>query len=125
MLKKVNLFVDFEVGVFPFGFVDNLKCYGPFIVVSVLVSCLSGSVSPLDTAFAENGVLHIQVMTARMFRSWTYFVWYKAKTLCNRVHISVICDGSAYLAVVFWVSSGRLVSLVFLLSLHTFQHDCI
>jgi len=55
-LKKVNLFVNLEVVVFPFGCVDSLKCYGPFIVVSVLVSCLFGSVSLLDTAFAENGV---------------------------------------------------------------------
>lgn len=81
VLKKVNLFVNVEVGVFPFGSVDNLKRYGPFIVVSVPVSCLFGSVSFLDTAFAGNGVLYIQVMTARMFRSWTYFVWDKAKTL--------------------------------------------
>jgi len=56
VLKKVNLFVNLEVVVFPFGSVDSLKCYGPFIVVSVLVSCLFGSVSLLDTAFAENGV---------------------------------------------------------------------
>lgn len=56
VLKKVNLFVNLEVGVFPFGCVDNLKCYGPFIVASVLVSCLCGNVSLLDTAFAENGV---------------------------------------------------------------------
>jgi hypothetical protein len=73
VLKKVSLFVNIEVGVFPFGCVDNLKCYGPFIVVSVLVSCLFGSVSYLDTAFAENGVLHIQVMTARMLQKLDLF----------------------------------------------------
>jgi hypothetical protein len=89
----------------------------------MLIFCLFDGVFFLDTAFAENGVLHIQVMTARMFRIWTYF--FSVKTLCSRVRISVISDGNAYLAVVFWVSSGRLVSLVFLLSLHTFQHDCI
>jgi hypothetical protein len=83
VLKKVIFFVKLEVGVFPFGYVDNLKCYGPFIVVSVLVLCVFGGVSLLDAAFAENGVLHTQVMTARMFRSWTYFIWDKAKTPCN------------------------------------------
>jgi hypothetical protein len=50
-LKKVNLFVNLEVGVLPFGCVKKLKCYDQFIVVSVLVSCACGSVAFLVTAF--------------------------------------------------------------------------
>lgn len=50
-LKNASFYADLEVGGPPFGRVNKLKCYGLFIVVSVLVSTLLGSVAFLDTAF--------------------------------------------------------------------------
>jgi len=61
VLKEVNFFLNLEVGVFPFGCVDNLKYYGPFIVVLVLVSCLFGSVLLLT--------LHLRRMEYFIFKS--------------------------------------------------------